>query len=86
MVGKVKDDLFLAILSMDAYNRGYDPGIAELGGVGARLGNADIISDSSVLKENGVRQDSPVSFYAVEYNLSADFGDETIISFRGTKA
>ncbi len=28
--------LFAAILAMDAYNRGYEPGIADLGGVGSR--------------------------------------------------
>ena len=28
----ISKDLFLSILSMDAYNRGYTPGIVRLGG------------------------------------------------------
>jgi hypothetical protein len=31
-------DLFLAILSMDSYNRGYEPGISGLDGVGTSGG------------------------------------------------
>jgi hypothetical protein len=30
----ISPELFRAILSMDAYNRGYDEGIASLGGLG----------------------------------------------------
>ena len=34
----ISDDLFLSILAMDSYNRGYDPGIAGL--TGTSIGNA----------------------------------------------
>ena len=30
----ISNDLMMAILAMDAYNRGYAPGIASLGGEG----------------------------------------------------
>ena len=33
----ISTDLFLSILSMDAYNRGYDPGIEGLGGIGSQI-------------------------------------------------
>ncbi len=38
----ISDDLFRAILAMDAYNRGDSPGIKDLGGVGTQIGNATI--------------------------------------------
>jgi Ca2+-binding RTX toxin-like protein len=77
-----------AILSMDAYNRGYEPGIkfGDLPGdesvtIGETLGGATIISDSRILLDNSlVREDQPNSFYAVAYK----YGGETIISYRGT--
>jgi hypothetical protein len=45
----ISKDLFLSILSMDAYNRGYNPGIAGL--TGNSIGNATIL-------------DSPANFAA----------------------
>lgn len=36
----ITDDLFRAILAMDAYNRGYRPGIMDLGGVGTSPSSA----------------------------------------------
>ena len=41
----ISKDLFLSILSMDAYNRGYSPGIAEIdgpeaGGIGPSMAAA----------------------------------------------
>ena len=37
----ISKDLFLSILSMDAYNRGYNPGIEGLSDApGTRIGNA----------------------------------------------
>lgn len=68
------DDLFLAILSMDAYNRGYDAGIDGLGSAGSKVGLAEIID-----------ADLPIGsveagFYASAYDLSG----QTVISYRGT--
>lgn len=42
----ISKDLFLATLSMDAYNRGYAEGVPGLGGVGTNLGDAQIIQQS----------------------------------------
>jgi hypothetical protein len=35
-------ELLLAILAMDSYNRGYDPGIEGLGGAGTQIGAATL--------------------------------------------
>jgi hypothetical protein len=72
-------DLFLAILAMDSYNRGYDAGIKMP--AGTLLGSATIIKDSSILRENGERSDIPTGFYAIAYELASG---ERIIAFRGT--
>ena len=74
----ISKDLFLSILSMDAYNRGYGAGIAELGGEGSQIGNATIGRDAEQLLSPGAAQSS--GFYALSYTL----GGETIISYRGT--
>ena len=74
----ISKDLFLSILSMDAYNRGYDAGIAELGGEGSQIGNATIGRDAEQLLLRGAAQ--AAGFYALSYTL----GGETIISHRGT--
>lgn len=45
----ISDGLFLAILSMDAYNRGYASGIEVQGqplGVGGQIGNPTIINEN----------------------------------------
>jgi len=44
----MNDDLFKAILAMDAYNRGYDEGISELGGIDSKIGNATITQESDI--------------------------------------
>lgn len=75
-------DLILAIMSMDAYNRGYDVGIKLP--AGTALGNATIVSDSSVLKIDGVRSDIPAGFYAIAYDWTHDGITEKVIAYRGT--
>ena len=72
-------DVFLSILAMDSYQRGYSPGI---GGVtGDRIGTAAIRQDSSVLLDkNGNRVDIKVGFFSQSYQ----WGGETVISYRGT--
>jgi hypothetical protein len=42
----MSDDLFQAILAMDAYNRGYNAG---LNVSGSQIGNAIVGTDSSIL-------------------------------------
>jgi Protein of unknown function (DUF2974) len=72
-----KPDLFRAILSMDAYNRGYGSGMGNpnTGLGGARIGIATIRTDAL---PSGYEA---ASFFAQAYKL--DYGP-TIISYRGT--
>ncbi|MEM7778441.1 MAG: hypothetical protein AAF732_22915 [Pseudomonadota bacterium] len=76
-------DLFLAILSMDAYNRGYGAGISDagdndpdgLGEAGSQIGGATVL-------DVDLPAGSPAAgFYAVAYEQPT-YG--TIISYRGT--
>lgn len=66
----ISNDLFMAILAMDAYNRGYNAGMGNaqngLGGVGSQIGNA------TVSKQSNFADGSPelnASFYAQSYTL-----------------
>ncbi len=86
----ISQDLFLAILSMDAYNRGYGAGVSD-GGTGdtdglgetGSIGGAVIDRTSAVLvDENGERLDIDAGFYAVAYERNG----EIVISYRGTDA
>ena len=81
--------LLRAILSMDAYNRGYNAGIkfgtlagdVSIDAPGTQIGNA-VIYDS-----RGDTTAQASNFYAVAYNYDSDgdgTGDEIIISYRGT--
>ncbi len=74
----ISNDLFLAILSMDSYNRGYGAGIAALGGEGTGIGNATVLKDSSQLLSEGA--DSAAGFHAISYTWNG----QTVISYRGT--
>ena len=74
-------DLIYAILSLDAYNRGYGSGITDLT-LTDKLGSFTISKDSSSLVENGQRQDRPAGFYAIAYRNTAT--NEVVISYRGT--
>ncbi|MFX6930233.1 hypothetical protein ABTH73_19845, partial [Acinetobacter baumannii] len=65
----VSDDLFLAILAMDSYNRGYSPHIANI--PGSRVGGATL--DKQL-------ENSSVGFAAQSYN----WGTQKVISYRGT--
>lgn len=75
----VNRDLFLAMLSMDSYNRGYGFGIKGLSD--GYLGLATIENDSFILSNSSnERIDISAGFYAIAYNWNG----ETIISYRGT--
>jgi len=67
-------DLFLAILALDSYNRGYGPGMA-LSADPLRIGDATIRK----MADDQPSQDA--SFFAVAYNWEG----ETVISYRGTR-
>jgi len=80
----ISKDLFLAILSMDSYNRGYDAGIMNDGsndpdGLGdasdgtAHIGSATV---SYNLADAGIENTSEsVGFYAIAYTLGATVGE-----------
>ncbi len=73
----ISQDLFLAILAMDAYNRGYNEGLVGLGGIGSQIGNATFAVQSDI---NPNSPDVAASFYAAAYNWNG----QTVISYRGT--
>jgi hypothetical protein len=79
-------DLFLAILAMDSYNRGYNAGIED-GDVSDRNGLGDSvgtqIGTATITLASDSRPISPevaAGFYAVAYQTQ--YG--TVISYRGT--
>ena len=80
----ISKDLYLAILSMDAYNRGYGPGIALQG---SGIGSATINTDSEEAfrlpgqDPNTLSAAAAAGFYAIAYD-DPTYG--TIISYRGT--
>lgn len=78
----ISKDLMLSILSMDAYNHGYDQGTV----VGqSQIGNATITYQSSILPESA---EVAASFYALSYTLGSGVegvsSGTTVISYRGT--
>ncbi len=91
-------DLFLAILSMDSYNRGYGRGIkfsigestAPRNESGVQIGTAVVRAQSNVLDGSDAVN---AGFYAIAYDISQMkdatgaplFGtDGTVIAYRGT--
>jgi hypothetical protein len=79
----ISKDLFLAILSMDSYNRGYTRGIDGLGGIGSGIGNAVIRDQSDTA--NGSAGVS-AGFYAIAYNMSGVSGNYGDSAFNSAKA
>ncbi len=72
-------ELFMSILSMDSYNRGYDAGISGLSESGG-LGNATITTTLSDVLETFEADAQAAGFYAIAYQWNG----ETVISYRGT--
>lgn len=65
----ISRDLFLSILALDSYNRGYNPGIYGLSDVdGTQIGLATIID-----REGGAAAQS-VGFYATAYDVGSVAG------------
>jgi hypothetical protein len=90
----ISKDLFLAILSMDSYNRGYAAGIGDTAdGLGSSsdgsisIGNAEIIFN---LEDANLTSASVAAgFYAIAYEVNDDsipglIDGDTVISYRGT--
>ncbi|MFL9498836.1 hypothetical protein ACJMQP_02135 [Rhodopseudomonas palustris] len=79
-----REDLFLAILSMDSYHRGYGAQVVANGRSETQIGNAILGSDSTDLL--GVGVDMATGFYAISYDVSQNSGmsGPRVIAFRGT--
>ena len=84
----ISKDLFLAILSMDSYNRGYGAGIKLSG---TKIGAATIGDDSLILNtdpNDPDRVDQAAGFYAIAYDVGgsgpSELAGKTVISYRGT--
>ena len=80
----MKSDLFTAILAMDSYNQGYG---ANLVTNASSIGNADVIARQAVgITDSAYQNWQSVGFYAIAYDTShvADYGANTVISYRGT--
>jgi hypothetical protein len=79
-------DLFLAILSMDSYNRGYGQGVKDLNVVigQTKIGNATISSQVDIDEGSAA---IAAGFYALAYDMTgvSGFADgERVIAYRGT--
>ena len=66
----ISSELMNAILAMDSYNRGYNPGISGLGGEGSAIGTATVKKDATQLLDAGVAE-AP-GFYAVAYQWNGE--------------
>lgn len=78
----MNSDLFLAILSMDSYNRGYGSGVSGLNETG-RLGNATLKAATTEQKSGW----ESAGFYALSYTIddasvSGLAAGTTVISYR----
>lgn len=85
----ISKDLFLAILSMDSYHRGYQAGIAGLGGTGQKVGSATIgYQSQNSLDPDPADPEFISGFYAVTYSMGGaaptGLGGQNVISYRGT--
>ncbi|KEO89085.1 hypothetical protein EH31_13685 [Erythrobacter longus] len=75
----MNSDVFLSLLALDAYNRGYGSGLNGLDFEAnvTKIGNATIKTDSEI-EIGDTAEDA--GFYAIAY----DWNGETVISYRGT--
>jgi hypothetical protein len=71
-------ELTYAIISLDSYNRGYDEGVSDLGGIGSMVGNYVIVDQSAI---GPLTPEVAASFYAVAYK---DSSGNIVISYRST--
>lgn len=78
-------EVFLSLLALDSYNRGYGQNVGLVDGdgssgineLGRRIGNAQIVAQSDVDPDtSGVA----AGFYGIAYNWEG----QTVISYRGT--
>jgi hypothetical protein len=85
----ISKELFLSILAMDSYNRGYGAGLGSdtdgLGSIaGTKIGNATILDNDLPTGSQAV------GFYAISYKVGSGVdglaSGTTVISYRGTNA
>jgi len=78
----MNQDVFLSLLALDAYNRGYGRNVFVNGSAtneaegGLKIGNATVLIDAN--DPEGLAR--AAGFYAIAY----DWNGETVISYRGT--
>lgn len=77
----ISNELFLSLLAMDSYNRGYNPGISGLGGLSSKIGTANLSQQSNISETSA---DVAAGFYASSYTIGTGANARTIISYRGT--
>ncbi|NMW32946.1 hypothetical protein HKD42_12820 [Altererythrobacter sp. RZ02] len=70
-------EVFLSLLALDSYSRGYGQNVGGLSNVG-KIGTAEIVTDA--LAELDKDDVLAAGFYAIAY----EWQGETIISYRGT--
>ncbi|MGB7373243.1 hypothetical protein [Pontixanthobacter sp.] len=78
----MNSDVFLSLLALDSYNRGYGANVGGLSESGS-IGNASIITRAEIFgnEADAVLQSwQAAGFYAIAY----EWQGETIISYRGT--
>ena len=76
----ISPGLTYAILSLDSYNRGYDPGVPGLGGIGSSIGSHTFRVQSDNDPQSA---EFAANFYAAAYQ---DLSGNIVISYRGTDA
>ena len=80
----ISKDLFLAILSLDSYNRGYGVGLVV---AGAKVGSATIGLTSTDAEAN-IPDGQTAGFYAISYKVGTGVegiaDGTTVIAYRGT--
>lgn len=87
----ITKDVFLSILALDSYNRGYGPGIELEDDNGTQIGAATI-SKTTIDIPGFQSKAEDAGFYAVAYKLNDTVGtggdtlakDTIVISYRGT--
>lgn len=75
----ISPELTYAIVS-DSYNRGYDPGVLGLGGIGSSIGGYTLRIQSDIAPQS---TEFAANFYAAAYQ---DPSGNIVISYRGTDA
>ncbi len=77
----MNDTLFRAILSMDAYNRGYNPGISNLSDAPPSATSTVRIGSAIVFNSRGDAEAQSAGFYAIAYQMA---DGSKVIAYRGT--